>query len=199
MQRLPNNRNGHPHRSRATFFTGAPTLSLEQDGERAEAMEGRVQLVGEEGLTFDYELEIRIDEESAAPRMVCNQLTAIRREGGPPVTSRQLARETGKAMWKAVSMLSWYVSDGDGVRIGNPAPSFVRSAMKGGSTGRPRVPADEIGHAARIYLEALRAGRPTTAAVAAGLNVSASTARKRVLAARRAGFLPPAKSTRPRL
>lgn len=160
-------------------------------------LEGRVELVDEEGLSFDYEVEIRVDDEGAVPRMVCDRLTAIRRASGPPVTSRQLAREAGLARWKAVAMLSLYVSDDD-LEIGRPPPAFVRSAMKGGSTGRPKVPTDELERAAGIYLAALEAGRPTTAAVAAGLNVSASTARKRVHAARRTGLIPPAASTRPR-
>ena len=57
--------------------------------------------------------------------------------------------------------------------------------------GRP-VSDDELEQVADVYREAYRMGANPVVAVADALKIARSTAAKRVIAARRAGFLPPA-------
>lgn len=67
--------------------------------------------------------------------------------------------------------------------------------------GRPRtITENELRLAADVYRSAAQDGRPRGAAVAAALNISSGTARKRISAAREVGLLPPTGgTTRPRL
>ena len=82
-----------------------------------------------------------------------------------------------------------------------PTEQMERSwSSEGRGRGRPQsVTVDEYEQAANEYRAAQAEGRPTTRAVADALGVSESTARKRIMAARGRGLLPPADTTRPRL
>jgi len=177
---------------------------VDEDGhlhrEGASVFPGEVDFVAIPELAFDYRVTVSIVAEPT-PRAVVTEVTIRSREGGPQVTARAVAGELGMVRLAAVRRNT--VAHGEATAaepswrdIERATGDAVRSAM----SDRPRrVHDDDLERAAEVYRRAQASGQPTTRAVKAALGTSAEVARRRVMSARKAGLLPPAETTRPRL
>lgn len=158
---------------------------------------GMVRLQGDD---FDYEAEVDVVD----GRAEVVALTITRHEAGPSLSARALrGASLGHVLRSAVrARMVKLDENGAGWSRGNRKDGAVtdgdvRSLRVAPGPGRPKVDAGEVARAADLYRQAVEKGEPRTAAVARELSVSAGTARKRVMAARKAGLLPSTSSTRP--
>lgn len=146
----------------------------------------------------DYLLTLTLEVEREAAQ--CQAMEVRRRDGGPVVTATGLRNVRLKEyIAEATSAVAMEVrADGDGQgwtlypARGTQEDGAIAVAM--GERDR------DLAEVARVYSEAVAAGRPPTKAVAGHFNISPATADRRVRAARAAKFdLPPApKGGRPR-
>jgi hypothetical protein len=130
--------------------------------------------------------DVALDAELVDGRYECTRLEVSEREDGPPITSNALRTlPVGRLMREAAQISAR-------VRVG----ASTRRATTGGATLRDGVlrrrPADEdeeLLTVALAYRLAHACGEPPTNAVAEQLGIARSTATKKVMAARAAGYL----------
>ena len=205
---------------------GGSVLHVEASGrEPFEVYPGKVEFLG--GEVYDVAVTVEVvDSGDEAPTVDVTEVAFRARPDGRPLSARGIqAVNVGALMGRAVDALGEAV-DSEGQRVKVAAGEHLRRAMARSATtanrGRPStsvadqaldeasetnrsrgrpvsVTTDAYEAAARLYRAAQASGTSTTAAVADGLAVSRSTARKRVMGARKRGLLPVAESTRPRL
>lgn len=166
-----------------------------EQGTRTSA--GTVELERYEQLDYDCVVNVGVDESGRRPRVVVDEVMVTRRPGGPPVTARRVQADLAKARRMALGALTWPVDRGGSTPMAAMANVFGGADKSVAAAGgeRPRVTASELARCAEAYRAAQANGSPTTTAVAAALRVSQGVARRRVMAARKAGVLEPAGGT----
>jgi len=169
----------------ATRFVawGAPGMVIP---ERFEAQ------IGGDELPFDVDMRCEV----VCGRPVCRELRLVAREGGPPVTSRDLrAIPIGRLIAHAAAANAGTITAlPDGSRAWEPRSGVVtveRDDVEAPRRGRGLpAPADQLYRTvARVYRDAAPSGRPVKAVEQHG-NVSRSTAKRWIAEARRRGLLP---------
>lgn len=153
--------------------------------------EGTVVLDNHSALRYDYTIDVGVTDDTGTPRAVVTRVE-IRGRDGDNVTS-DVDKELGRAKRMA---MSWASSWWPGHKAATPAADLNAAA----APVIRQVDDSELRAVAKTYKAAQRKGRPTGPAVQAAIGGAPELARKRVLQARRAGYLPPAGgTTRPRL
>lgn len=199
MQRRNGKRNSGVYTAAPNFPYHSVLLKRRGESTSVQLFAGSVTLRGHPDLQYDYDVEVAVADEPA-PHAVVAALTVRARSDDRPVVARRVAQELGMVRLQAFGRLAFRVDEGGRTRLtGRPRGADVRAAVKAASQGRSPVDDRELRAAAKAYKMAQRGDGSTTRAVSLALGVSASTARKRVMRARAAGYLPPATSTRPKV
>lgn len=151
----------------------------------------------------DREVVVLVELDETTPAVVVSDLR-LKAAPGESLTVRGLQRwGLGDLFREAKAELGQVVDEAHRRVAGEHSvadQALDEASETNRSRGRPvSVTTDAYEAAARLYRAAQASGTSTTAAVADGLAVSRSTARKRVMGARERGLLPVAESTRPRL
>lgn len=166
-------------------------------------------------VTFDipgrFDVTVEVDHCRDSGRPEATSLTVRRRDDGPPIGSRSVAREAhlGGLVRAAVTALSFPSPEGTtmeawrGRMLGRRAAEDQLRRLYGhdrGGRGPDEDRAALVKKAAAAYRRAQAKGAPTGRAVQAAVGYgSPSFARKLVAEARSEGLLTAAKSTRPKL
>lgn len=166
----------------------------------ASISEGTVSWRGFDFMPFDVEAIVEIRGEGDQAAAVISKLVIEAKADGPAIGARSLqGARLGTVCAAAFRSLSQRV-DESGRMLGLPGLGGDVASADLEWLQRPRKPRGsgardaELERAAEAYREALSRGEPTGEAVRRALHVSPSTARKRILEARAAGFVPPPKT-----
>lgn len=154
-------------------------------------------------LAYDVDIEVELDPDR--PRPVVRRLVVTQRAGGPPVApetlrsvglggvARQVVEKASVKMRRNEQGDGW-VAEGLDLFAG-VEPQDVAAAFK--PPRRNKVDPGDVARAANLYREALAAGRrDATEAVAQALDVSRTTASRRIRQARDDGLLGEAPGTK---
>lgn len=180
-----------------------------EDGSGAEVHAGRVTWTGYKVGTMPFDVCVTIDLTDDR-EAVCTGLELHQKPGGPAVSARSVqSAQVGRLIRSAINSLTTAASITDGGRwLTDPIASFelrkvphrlayVVTHRRG---ERPRT-LTESNHrrTAAAYKRAKKSGRSTTTAVRDAFpGLGDAAARRRVWAARQAGFLPPSgRETKP--
>jgi hypothetical protein len=173
-------------------------LTFKRHGQRLGIVlhEGTVRLTGHPDLRYDYEVVVEVSV-VPKPHPVLAALTVMISRPGDDLRRNDVARELATVRTRAVTALAERVDQSGRTSLAMDAPAGdIRAVMKLVNAGPPTVDVREMKAAAKLYREAMRKGKSTGAFVHQEMNrlgyvMSESTARKRVMQARNAGYLPP--------
>jgi hypothetical protein len=149
--------------------------------------------IDDDELPYVVELEVRVVD----GRPTCSRLTLLQRDGGAPVTSREL-RGVQLSRYLALAAGAHAMRfTTEGMAAGSVAVEPMwgeevvvrRTDVEKPSPGRRPLTDDHLKKVAQIYREAQRDGRPTSAAISAELSGATATVSRWVGEARARGFL----------
>lgn len=146
---------------------------------------------------LDVIVEISFRNESGVPE--CVELVLTAREDGPPINADRARVPVAELVEVAAHAMVLKASGEDPlgplepVSERNEARAFVAARDAERRNARRRITDEELRTVADVYRRAVASGRSTTVALQVELGLTPDQARQRVVKARRAGYLEPAK------